>query len=106
MSDKLPTPNLSDRALGVVRAFGPLLISQSKKCSELLAEHQSRMNEVAVAKDIMFQEVKTYMELRDSVIRKHYEASPEQRIQTLRDLKEIEQQLNRLKIYSKAIGEL
>ena len=93
-------------ALRIIRAVGPLLISQSSKASESFAEHQLRLAKVDVAKEFMLKEVESLAEVRNNLREKFYESTAEERIRIKRDVEETEREIRRLNIFSNALEQL
>lgn len=93
-------------ALRIIKAVGPLLISQSKKASESFSEHQFRLAKVDVAKEFMLKEVESISEARNHLREKFYDANIEDRINIKRDIEETEREIRRLNLVSNALDQL
>lgn len=93
--------------LRLIKAVGPLLISQSQKTSELFAEHQLRLAKVDVAKKFMLKEVESLSRLRGNLREKFYDSNnDEERIRLKRDIEETEREIRHLNIVSNALDQL
>lgn len=92
--------------LRIIRAVGPLLISQSKEASEAFAEHQLRLAKVEAAREFMLKEANSLAEIRNNLRNSFYEVSPEERIRIKRDIDETEKEIRRLNIVSNALEQL
>lgn len=93
-------------ALRIIKAVGPLLISQSKEVSEAFAEHQLRLAEVDAARAFMLKEAESLAELRKNLRNSFYDSSTEERIRIKRDIEETDKEIRRLNIVSNALSRL
>lgn len=107
MTDNLPSISKTARAaLSIVKAIGPFVISQTEKTSEAYAQHQMRLAQVDVCKELMIGEVHTLNEVRRKLIEKFYDAPDEERFRIKRDIQDLEKETRRLGIYQKALEHL
>lgn len=93
-------------ALRIIKAVGPLLISQSKKASESFAEHRLRLAKVDAARTFMLNEVESLSEIRNNLRKTFYEVSAEERLRIKRDIDETEKEIRRFNIVSNALEQL
>lgn len=93
-------------ALRIIKAVGPLMISQSKIASEAFAEHQLRMAQVDVAKEYMLKEVESLSEIRKNLRNKFYNVESDERLRLRRDIEDTEKEIRRLNIVSSALDQL
>lgn len=104
MTTNLPAIPAKARALWrIVKAAGPLLISQSEKLSEAQAKHQLRLAQVDAIKEMMMGEARTISDVRDSMIKRYVAASPEERVRLRLEMEHVERELRQLGVYAKAL---
>ncbi|MBI5920807.1 MAG: DUF2806 domain-containing protein [Betaproteobacteria bacterium] len=104
MTDNLPsTSRISRAALGIVKAIGPFVLSQSAKASEAFAQHQMRLAQVEACKELMLAEVRTLTDVRRKLLEKYYETSEEERFRIKRDVGDLDKEIRRLGVYQKAL---
>ena len=104
MTNNLPAiPGKAKAVWRIVKAAGPLLISQFTTLSEAYAKHQLRLAEVEAIKELMVAEARTIAEVRKKLIDKYIDAQPEDRLRLRQDIEMAEKDLRQLGVYQKAI---
>lgn len=104
MTDNLPSVSRVGRAAwGIVKAIGPFILTQSAKASEAYAQHQMRLAQVDVCKELMLAEVRTLTDVRRKLIEKYYETPEDERFRIKRDIGDLDKEILRLGVYQKAI---
>lgn len=104
MTENLPSVSRTARAAwGIVKAIGPLVISQTEKASKAYAQHQMRLAQVEAYKELMVGEIRTLNEVRRKLLEKYYDVSDEERFRIKRDIQDLEKDTRRLGAYQKAL---
>src|SRR5690242_14085718 len=98
------TTDAAKATLGIIKAVGPFLISQSDKMSEAYKRHLERLAVVEAGKELLQAECNSYIEVRAQLLKRLMKANPEERIQIKSNLSEIEASLRQLKITGIALN--
>lgn len=104
MTTDLPSiPGKAKAVWRIVKAAGPLLLTQSTKLSEAYAQHQLRLAEVEATKELMVAEARMIVDIRKKLIDRYLDASPEDRFRLRQDIEVAERELRQLGVYQRAI---
>lgn len=90
----------------IAKAAGPFMLSQFETASEKWADHKLRLANVDATKEFLVGEAKTMVEVRRTLMERHINASPEDRIRIRRDIDDATQWFRQLGIYAKALDQL
>lgn len=90
----------------LVKAIGPLIISQAEIISEEYVKHKEKLASVDVAKELMVNEGKALLSVKEQLLKNFSVSDDVERVRIKRDLREIEQSFRALKIGQKALSHL
>lgn len=91
-------------AYRMLKAIGPLLISQTQVASENFALHKLRMAKVEATKKFMLEEATSYARIKDGLLEKYHNSTDGlERFEIKKRLEDVDGEIRKLGIVSKAL---
>lgn len=103
--NKLPSTakGIGKTMLNMVKACGPLLVSQSETLSKEFAKHKGRLASIEVMKEVIINEAKILQSTKEELLKRYIDSDPVERIRIKRDIKEIDESYRTLNIEQQSI---
>jgi hypothetical protein len=95
--------DVTKSAFGIVRAVGPWIIARADKLSEAAARHEGRLAVVAVAKELLIEEVRVHGDFKKHVHQQLVSADAITRIRLQRELRDADASIRALIIGEHAL---